>query len=228
MLITLLLIVVVLLLVTVVRLLSLRNDVAGYKQYWQNQREVPDAKLTYIALGDSAAQGIGASKPQKGYVGLVANWLAEKHGTSVKTINLSATGAKVQDVIDNQLPILKQLQPSSDTVVTIDIGANNLGQYDEETFKSQLDTLYSQLPKQTVVADMPYFGGGRFRPREANAESASAIVREVAGRYGLRVAPLHQITKERDNLLTYGADLFHPNDRGYRNWFEAFKQSLQQ
>jgi lysophospholipase L1-like esterase len=89
-----------------------------------------------------------------------------------------------------------------------------------------MDQIMRALPPQTVIADMPYFGGGRYRRFEPHTVAASAIIHELAATHGLRVAPLHEITEQRDNLLTMASDLFHPSNRGYHNWYDAFKRGL--
>ena len=64
------------------RLWHLRGEVAGYRSYW-SQVTIPIAPpgaLRYVALGDSAAQGIGASDPQHGYVSLIADHLRALSG----------------------------------------------------------------------------------------------------------------------------------------------------
>ena len=220
-------IVIALALIMVGLLLKLRGDVAGFKQYWTQQQTVkPEDSKVYIALGDSVAQGLGASQPTKGYVGLLAVALKEKYNQPITVINVSVTGAKIKDVIDNQLPQLRALTIPKDAIVTIDIGANDLKNFNKDVFTGELDELYKQLPKQTVVADIPYFGGGRYKGREPQAKLASEVVHAVALRYGLRVAAVHQTTQQQDSLFVYAADYFHPNNRGYHNWFEAFWQVL--
>ena len=54
---------------------------------------------------------------------------------------------------------------------------------------------------------------------------ANQIVRRVAAEHGLTVAPLHATTKRqglRSIATQFANDMFHPNDRGYRVWAEAF------
>ena len=48
--------------------------------YWSVPRGEAGG-LLYVALGDSAAQGIGASHPDRGYVGLLADRLRAATGT---------------------------------------------------------------------------------------------------------------------------------------------------
>lgn len=214
--------------ITAVRLLLLRQDIAEYKQYWiaRAAETKPDNAVTYIALGDSAAQGLGASKPSKGYVGLVADELARQTNRPVHVVNLSVTGAKVSDVSKVQIPQLKQNNVTADTVVTLAIGGNDMRSFDPEIFRNEITSLLADLPPQTIVGDVPYFGGGRANKHERNALDASAIISEVAAKRGFRVAQLHQTTKDGDGLFTYAADFFHPSDKGYKNWYLAFQREL--
>src|SRR4051812_35356027 len=89
-----------------IKLFQLKTSVSSYATYWK-QRASTAGELTYVVLGDSAAQGVGASDPDKGYVGLIAKRLAAKTGKSVRVVNLSVYGAGVDDVIRKQLPLLQ-------------------------------------------------------------------------------------------------------------------------
>ena len=205
---------------------GLYSQVPRYKNYWQRRaaKPMPDNALVYVAMGDSTAQGIGASSPDKGYVGLIAKALQEQEGRPVHVINLSKSGARVQDCLREQLPQLQNLHPD---VITLEIGANDMSQWDEDSFKKDMNELLSQLPKQTVVSDIPYFGGGRKRRLEPQVLAASRIISELAQEYALRVAPLYQVTKEHDSVRTMTIDFLHPSNKGYQNWYAAFWQPLQ-
>lgn len=211
----------------VASLAGLYLQVPRYRTYWQRRATNPPAQnaLVYVALGDSAAQGVGASSPQKGYVGLVADALAQKHGRPVHVINLSKSGARVHDAVRDQLP---QLQHIKADVVTIEIGANNMTEWDEQQFRADIEKLVSSLPPQTVISDLPYFGGGRYRRMEPAVQIANGVIHEAAQAHGLRLAPLYAETKDHDSWRTRTVDLFHPSGRGYRNWFNAFWQVLGQ
>lgn len=56
------------------------------------------------SLSDSAAQGVGASSPDAGYVGLLAEQLRESTGRPVQVVNLASRVLRVADVVDRQLP----------------------------------------------------------------------------------------------------------------------------
>lgn len=212
-------------LIWVGRLLSLGLSIPGYANYWktQNQKPAPSDALVYLALGDSTAQGIGASRPVNGYVGLVAKRLEQKSGRPVKIINLSKSGAKVSDCLKEQIPEIMNYQPD---VITIEIGANDLSIWNEAEFRRDMAELISKLPAKTVISDMPYFGGGRRKNLEPLSVTASAIIRELASKRGLKLAPLHEVTAENDHWTVNGADLFHPSNKGYRNWYKAFAEPL--
>jgi acyl-CoA thioesterase I len=209
-------------------LIRLGRSVPAYKNYWKvrTQAELSESPITYVAMGDSAAQGIGASAPYKGYVGLIGDSLHVVYRRPVRQWNISVSGAKVQDVIDVQLPQIEKMQLPSDVVITLDVGSNDMRTYQHDRFASQIDYLFSRLPKRTIVSDIPYFGGGIARSSEPNVLDANKSLEQAARKYGLKVAPLHRITQQNDSLLGYAADFFHPNNKGYKNWYSAFWSTL--
>ena len=207
-------------LVELVMLAKLKSSVNGYATYWKNYSS--QGTLVYVALGDSAAQGIGASSPNKGYVGLLAQRLADKTDQQVRVVNLSVSGAKIDDVIKTQVPQLKDYQAD---VITVEIGGNNVVNDDITKFEADYEQLAKLLPKGTFVADIPYYGG-RIR-KNAQAVVASQAIAGSANRYGLKLVKLQQTTKDRDSLLNYSADLFHPSNRGYRVWTDAFWAAIE-
>ncbi|GAC1392405.1 MAG: hypothetical protein NVSMB46_08190 [Candidatus Saccharimonadales bacterium] len=216
--------------IELVRLYQLRSNVRSYRDYWIKTAQQPrtTGSLNYIALGDSAAQAIGASSPTKGYVGLIADSLQQKTQRPIHITNVSVTGAKIADVIHNQLPRLSQLKIDAHTVVTIEIGANDMSRYDKNVFRTSFDELCSKLPPQTIVSDLPYFGGGRANNHERSAREASDIIQEITAKYNLRLARLHESTKKYDGINVYAADFFHPSNQGYKNWYVAFWDVLKQ
>ena len=217
MLIAVLLIVGVLILSELVAVGLLYRSVGSHKRFWQTEAQKP-GEYTYVALGDSAAQGVGALNPQNGYVGLLGKQLREKTGKTVRTVNLSESGARIQDVLQNQIPQLKRLKPD---LVTIEIGANDIASFDRKKFEEQFTILVNLLPDGTYVSNMPYFGSRA--SRRQNAFEASRIIEKILRNQNrLVLVDLQSITEERDSLRNYAADYFHPNSRAYKNWAEAF------
>jgi acyl-CoA thioesterase-1 len=187
---------------------------------WWHEQERKTGELLYVAVGDSAAQGIGASRPGRSYVGMLAAHLRNRTGRPVRIVNLSQSGARLREALELELPKLRSLHPD---VLTVSIGANDIAGFDAERFERELRELYSALPRHAIVADLPafYFGAA-----ERNVRIANGILHRVSGELGLEVAPLYAATKHQSGLRyalnQVAADFFHPNDRGYRVWASAF------
>ncbi len=223
------LILAVLVVVEVVALLVMKSSVARYASYWKTRAAEPKqvGEFIYVALGDSTAQGIGATSPARGYVGLIATRIEQETGKKVKVINFSATGAKLSDVLDRQLPAMKLLpeyQAGTIDLVTVEIGANNLTTYDEASFRSDYSRILTQLPAdKSVVSDMPYFNG--IVNVHGNDVAASRIISDLTAqndKYDIPVARLYDELHDRHSLRIYAADYFHPSNYGYGIWFDAF------
>ena len=204
--------------IEVVNLLELKANIGRYADYWRTQATA-SGDFTYVVLGDSAAQGLGASKPQFGYVGLLAKQIAQTTGKRVRVVNLSVSGAQTEDVINKQLPELKNYKPD---LLTVEIGFNNVTHWNPTTFAEQYNQLASALPAGTIVANVPYFGGRiRLNPE---AVAANKIIAQAATRYQLKLVDLQTYTHDRQSLFNYSWDLLHPSNRGYHNWNAAFWQ----
>lgn len=197
-------------------LLRLKHSLTSYATYWNERKNTP-GELTYVALGDSAAQSIGASSPEKGYVGILAKRIEKATGKTVRVINLSVSGARVGDVVDKQLPELQQYKPD---FVTLDVGANDVNHNDLPIFSGQYRTLLDALPTGTIVGNVPYFGG-RIR-KNGDALKANVIIAKETASRGTALADLQTITRDRQNPFNYASDLFHPSNRGYINWADAY------
>lgn len=206
----------------VYRLLRLRQQIKTYNEYWKNEQTV-SGELVYVALGDSAAQGIGASTPERSYVALLVEYIAAQTGMKVQVINLSKTGAKLADVLDTQLQQLSKLQPD---FVTVDIGGNDIRGFSEERFSTEIEQICRLLPSGTLISDIPYFMHGN---AEVNAGRASCFLSDQARQNDLILIELHQSLRDRGwkaMFTDFASDWFHPNDSGYMVWFESYKPGI--
>lgn len=187
---------------------------------WWRERLHHEGQLTYLAIGDSAAQGVGATVPSRGYVGLLARRIRRRSRCTLRVVNLSVSGATTWGAKKDQLPKLSKYQPD---ICTVSIGANDIADFHPDKFERNLRAIYGAVPSHAIVAELPCMF---FRERERKVAIANEIVNRVAEEFGLTVAPLHAITKRlglrRTFLNSYG-DLFHPNDNGYRIWASAFE-----
>lgn len=206
---------------------ALAANIPVNSKFWREQKTLP-GELLFVAIGDSAAQGIGASRPDHSYVGVLARHIrgrlaAAKDPRSLRVANLGISGATVPMAVELELPQLRRLQPD---VVTVCIGANDIAAWDEERFHSGIRSIFDDLPAHAIIADLPSF---YFLPAEKSVLVANRIIRAEAAARGLRVVGLHALTKRqglRGVATQFAGDLFHPNDRGYRVWAQAFEAAV--
>jgi acyl-CoA thioesterase-1 len=199
------------------------NDLLPVHSAWWRARFDHKGALLYVALGDSAAQGIGASSPGRSYVGRLSTRLRAATHSSLRVVNLSVSGATTWLCRRDQLPKLEKYEPD---IVTCAIGANDIIDYDPEAFERNIRHVYAALPSHAIVADLPCMW---IPDREKKVAHANAVLRRVAEEHGLTVAPLYATTRAQGFLRTYrnsAGDLFHPNDRGYRVWASAFEPAI--
>ena len=196
----------------------LAQNIPINSKFWR-ERAAEDGDLLYVAIGDSAAQGIGASRPDHSYVGFIVRHLRNATPRTLRVANLAISGATVRMAIDEELPRLAKLDPD---ILTVCIGANDIAAFDERRFEREVNELFDALPPHAIVADLPSF---YFLPSQKKVHVANRIIRDAAAHRQLTVAPLHART-HRQGLWGMGrqfaGDLFHPNDRGYRVWADAF------
>lgn len=201
---------------------ELTNRIPVNATWWREQR-AREGDLLYVAIGDSTAQGIGASRPGRSYVGTVAKHIRAQTDSPLRVVNLGMSGATVAIAVEKQLPALAKLHPD---IVTVSIGANDIPTFDPARFRRDLDQLFGALPESAVVADLPTF---YFLPAERKVRQANVILRAVAKRYRLKVVPLHATMKQQGMwgvTTQFAGDLFHPNDRGYEVWGSAFLDAV--
>ncbi|MEM8708830.1 MAG: SGNH/GDSL hydrolase family protein, partial [Actinomycetota bacterium] len=167
----------------------------------------------WVVLGDSTAQGIGASE-------LEHSWVPRLHAAldaddrPHALLNLSRSGAHSTHVIDEQLPLLDHL-PYAPSIVTVCVGSNDLmSNPNVARLARRLRRIADAAPAGTILATLP---GPSFSPTIAYVARA---VRRAADEHGHRVAELsaHMVAPHRG----LAADKYHPNDRGYDAWMRAF------
>jgi lysophospholipase L1-like esterase len=197
-------------------------QIAPYTRYWsdQNQAAARSDGPLLLVIGDSTALGIGASAPDRGYVGLLRRSLALRDERPWRVINLAQSGARTSDGLHRQLPILADLIGSGrrPTEVVCCIGTNDVvWSTDTGRVRNRLQTLIGQLPPGSTVG---LVAGGSPRARLVNravrnaaAEGGCGLVdpwREPGPPAGVRLA----------------ADRFHPNDLGYTLMARPFARHL--
>lgn len=199
-----------------------RAQTDAFATWWldQNARALAARQAAdplWIALGDSATQGIGASAPERGWVGRSLAGLRTHRDARWQVVNLSVTGARIDDVRHRQLPQLSDLP--APTLVTCAIGANDMLRGRAKPTLAAIDELLAELPDDTVVATIPR------GVRERLAMRVNERIRTACEGGRLRLADVWEATGPPWGGK-YSADGFHPNDDGYREWITAFAAPL--
>jgi lysophospholipase L1-like esterase len=198
-----------------------QRQIPHYARAWHeaNRAALTSAKPRWIVLGDSMSIGVGASRFDAGWVNQLHDRLAAD-GTDYAIVNLAASGARVSDVIAQQLPALRALPPRTDTdptpdLVTVLIGSNDLfRRAHRERLPEDFAALLAELPPGTVVASMP-------QPRAA----AIAVNDEIKAAPGIVIADLRSgaPTSWKGRLAD---DHFHPNNLGYAGIAATFYDAI--
>jgi acyl-CoA thioesterase-1 len=206
-----------------VLVIRLRATIGSYAQYWNTSAKHNAGHLLYVALGDSAAQGIGASSIDNSYVKIVARHISKQTGKTVDIVNLSKSGGKLHDVLSDQLPKLAHLKPD---FVTVDIGANDVvGGTSKDAMTHGYEQLISQLRTYRVVfANIPDFMLGA---QQRSAQDMNKTIKELCLHYGVQQADLNDATMRKMWALNeFAADGFHPSNAGHRTWASSFLPGL--
>ncbi|MEU6698206.1 SGNH/GDSL hydrolase family protein [Pseudonocardia sp. NPDC046786] len=190
-----------------------QGQIEPYAEFWEahNRAALGRTGPLWIALGDSMAQGIGATTPDGGWAGRLAPALGERW----RLVNLSQYGARVDDVLDRQLPAALRLRP--DLLVCL-IGSNDLMQpRHQDGIGDRYARLLDRLPRGTVIGNQP----GTF----AAALQVNGLIDDAVRRRGLVLAELRD-PRTRHWRGKLASDRFHPNDRGYAAIAEVFTEAL--
>ncbi len=189
-------------------------QVEPYARAWEerNREALASTGPLWVALGDSMAQGIGASTPERGWVGQLAHYLPDH-----RLVNLSLSGGRVEDVLDRQLPAMDAL-PEVPDLVTCLIGSNDLmNPKHRDGAGERFAKLVELLPPGTVIGNQP----GTFDA----ALEINDIIDEAVARRGLVLADLRD-PRTRHWRGKLSPDHFHPNEHGYAGITAVFAEAL--
>jgi len=201
-----------------------RRQARDHRAHWDRPQR---GSLTYVALGDSAGVGVGVEDPRLGYVGLLAERLATSTGESVRTVNLSVSGARARDVLETQIPRLAALDVPD--VLTCVIGGNDVAwatHFSPQAFARTMTGIASALPAGSVMGLVPHFV---HPPYSTRAQEANRAITAAARANGHLAADLHTATRSlplKEYLRTFSGDRFHPGARGYALWADVLWESI--
>lgn len=189
-----------------------QQQIEPYAAHWEerNRTELSRTGPLCVVLGDSMAQGIGASHPERGWAGQLIGRLP-----GWRLVNLSQYGARVDDVLDAQLPVAEGLHPE---LLLCLVGSNDLMQpRHQDGVGHRYAALVDRLPPGTVIGNQP----GTF----AAALQVNGLIDDAVRHRGLVLAELRD-PRTRHWRGKLASDRFHPNDRGYAAIAEVFSEAL--
>jgi acyl-CoA thioesterase I len=178
--------------------------------------------LRYLALGDSYTIGTGASDDAHAWPSIIAKRLG------AELTNPAVNGYTTLDLIRDELPLFKKLNPD---LVTVLIGVNDLVQgRTPDAYRGSLRTIYAAVESARVVAvSIPTwsyvpaaadFGGPKHV--EKLTKTFNDIAREEAGSRGFAWVDLGPVSTSKIGSAGWiASDQLHPGDAQYAAWAEV-------
>lgn len=197
-----------------------RDQIAAHAHFWRLEAETAldapdlDEHPLMIVLGDSLSQAVGASSVEHSWLHrLVLHESQHRRNRPARIVNLSRSGAKIEDVLRTQLPALRVIERPIQ-LVTCTVGSNDLARGGSlSRIERSMHSLMSSLPPEAVLATLPAKGS-------LMAKRVNRVVRAEAERSGRVIADVDaHLPGWRGRSA---GDRFHPNDLGYESWFAAF------
>lgn len=173
---------------------------------WNHEAMQKDGPL-WIALGDSVTQGIGASDPTQSYAARTHARLCSQSETPWRLINLSMSGGRFSDVIDEQLRVMEefQLRPA---VVSVVIGSNDvIWRRDTDGIIDDARRMIEALPVGTVLSRLSETKRDHRRLGVNHVFDAAAATGTVQ---------LYEAWDWPSGQEMWAEDKFHPNDTAYQ------------
>lgn len=182
--------------------------------------------LRMVWLGDSTAAGVGATSARLAVPRQVAGGLDRP----IELTNLAVSGARVQDVVDDQLQHLDALRPD---VVLVSIGANDVTHLTARAdFRRTYERMLAAIPNDALIVllGVPDMGAPTrlAQPLRAIAglrgRQLDEVVRTLAGDHGtvyVDIAGATGPTMRSDTARYFAADRYHPSNDGYALWADA-------
>jgi lysophospholipase L1-like esterase len=194
------------------------------------------ALLTYLVLGDSTAAGEGAKYEE----GIAVGTTRELQRTQdVSMTNVSVSGARIREVVEDQLPRAAHIRPD---LVLLSVGANDVTHLTRVgSMRDSLREIVRRLRElnpdvKIVITGSPDMGSpprvpwllrglASWRTKQVNRMfvAEAQALRLTFAPIAAETGPLFR----KDHSL-FAEDRFHPNARGYATWTAVLNRALAQ
>lgn len=185
--------------------------------------------LRFVVLGDSTAAGLGAGDPSLAYPALLGEMLGAD-GYRVEMTGLGVSGARVADVLHEQVPLALEKDPD---LIFVGIGANDTTHL---TSLGAVERDMTEVYEELVASGAVVVGSGVPDMRAAafyeplrsivgwRGRRVTGAIEKAAERLGVPIVPLARETGPffaSNPDAAYSDDLFHPGPGGYAAWADA-------
>ncbi len=199
---------------------------------FSQQRSHPSFRI--LVAGDSTGVGTGASSPSASLAGLVG-----ARYPSAEVVNVAVNGSRTADVV-------RQLEAASSgfDLVMLHVGGNDTVRFTDlvqlELDVQKLLTLAIRKGRYVLVTSTGNVGTAplfpltvRYLLQGRTHKTREIFLRCIAAQtQNVRYTDLYRDAKHdpfaQDPSIYYAADLFHPSDAGYRDWFACMSKELDQ
>ena len=206
------------------------------------------APLRMLVFGDSTTAGVGVDRAEEALPTRLAELVAAERGRPVHVTSYGWTGARVADLLRDQLPRALgplregQTQPVLPTadIVAVVIGANDATHHTPpRRFRAELRLLLREIRRaapraELVLAGVPVFRGAlrQVEPLMLLTDQFGRLLRRAqrdeALAAGIAFADLARDATPRMRLRrdALSTDDFHPSAVGYQIWAEVIAAAL--
>lgn len=189
----------------------------------------PPKIITYLPLGDSYTICTGATE-KEAWPLLLTNHLIENKIECKLLDNPARNGFSTQNLIDNELPLVKKLKPD---FVTILIGVNDwVRGVSKESFTKNLVFILDDVQKnmsdtkKIILITIPDFGVtpqgkdyGNGRDIGKGIADFNTVIIAEAKKRGLPLVDIYDLSKKmKDDASLVAADGLHPSAKEYALW----------
>lgn len=190
--------------------------------------------LRLAMLGDSTVAGVGSPSTELSLPVLTAERVAEGLGRPVEVVGLGISGARTGDVLEQQLPLLGDLE-AFDVVVVV-IGSNDVTHGASPwRFREVTRALLRSLPQPAVLGGIPLFTGVGAIPRPLRdvVVLQAGMLRRIQADVAAEVEGVRFVNIAREASPRFrgvpgamSADEFHPAPVGYGFWADALTAGI--
>ncbi len=186
--------------------------------------------FTFVVLGDSTAAGVGAGVTERSFPVFLTQRLAEEEGVAVELIVVAESGARVDDMVNEQVDAAVAADPD---LVLVAIGANDVTHLTGLDSIRENTRLFVQRLRDeglpVIVAGAPDMRAPAFyEPLRSmvgwRGRAVTDAIEESAAAAGATVIPLADKTRAffiSNPDEAYSSDRFHPGPAGYERWAQA-------